>query len=111
MENRCAVCVLSSALFIAAALSIAVQSEAAAGSGTLLAGKAAMGDWKSDAPGVQRKITVADLPPPTSNILAISPPRVARPPADTQPRLPPGFKIARYASGFRDPRFVLTAPT
>src|SRR5438105_4235884 len=110
MENRCAVCVLSSALFIAAALSIAVQSEAAARSGTLLTGKAAMGDWKSDAPGVQRKITVADLPPPTSNILAINPPRVARRPADAQPQVPPGFKIELYASGFRDPRFLLSAP-
>jgi glucose/arabinose dehydrogenase len=110
MENRCAVCVFSSALFIAAALSIAVQSEAAAGSGTLLTGKAAMGDWKSDAPGVQRKITVADLPPPTSNILAINPPRVARRTADAQPQVPPGFKIELYASGFRDPRFLLSAP-
>jgi glucose/arabinose dehydrogenase len=101
---------LSSAPFIAAALSIAVQSEAAAGSGTLLTGKAAMGDWKSDAPRVQRKITVADLPPPTSNILAINPPRVASRPADAQPQVPPGFKIELYASGFRDPRFLLNAP-
>jgi len=28
----------------------------------LLTGKAAMGDWTGDAPGVRRKITVADLP-------------------------------------------------
>jgi len=35
-----------------------------------------MGDWTSDAPGVRRKITVDDLPPPSSNILAINPPRV-----------------------------------
>ena len=110
MENRCAVCVFSSALFIAAALSIAVRLEAAAGSGTLLTGKAAMGDWRSDAPGVRRKITVEDLPAPGSNMLAINPPRVVRRPADAQLRVPPRFKIDPYASGFRDPRFLLAAP-
>jgi len=110
MENRGVGCVFSSALFIAAALSIAVQLEAAAESDTLLTGKAAMGDWKSDAPGVRRKITVADLPAPSSNVLAINPPRVARRPADAQPHVPPGFKIELYASDFRDPRFLLTAP-
>jgi hypothetical protein len=46
MENRCAGCVFSSALFVAAGLSIAVQLEAAAESDALLIGKAAMGDWK-----------------------------------------------------------------
>src|SRR6266581_9041783 len=110
MENRCAVCVFSSALFIAAALTIAVQLEATAESGTLLSGKAAIGDWKSDAPGVRRKITVADLPPPSSNILAINRARVVNRPAGVPLRVPSGFKIELYAEGFRDPRFLLTAP-
>ena len=110
MENRCALCVFSSAIFIAAAFSISVQLEAAAESGTLLTGKAANGDWKSDAPGVRRKITVEDLPAPSSNVLAINPPRVTRRPADAQPQVPSGFKIDLYASGFRDPRFLLSAP-
>ena len=76
----------------------------------LTIGKAAMGDWTSDAPGVRRKITVEDLPRPSSNLLAINPPRVVRRPADAQLRVPPGFKIDMYASGFRDPRFLLAAP-
>jgi glucose/arabinose dehydrogenase len=78
--------------------------------GRLLTGKTAMGDWTSDAPGVRRKITVADLPPPRSNVLAINPPRVMSGPADAQLKVPPGFKIDMLASGFRDPRFLLTAP-
>src|SRR6267378_7815538 len=110
MANRWRGYSFSFAIFIAAALSIAVQLEAAAESDTLLTGKAAMGDWKSDAPGVRRKITVADLPAPSSNVLAINPPRVARRPADAQLHVPPGFKIELYASDFRDPRFLLTAP-
>jgi len=110
MENRCTGSVLSCALLIATALSVAAQLEAAAGSGMLLIGKAAMGDWTSDAPGVRRKITVQDLPPPTSNILAINRARVVNRPADVPLRVPPGFKIELYAEGFRDPRFLLTAP-
>src|SRR5438094_10402594 len=110
MENRCAISVFSSALFVAAALSLAVQLEAAAGSDTLLTGKAAMGDWRSNLPGVRHKITVQDLPPPSSNVLAINPRRVARRPPDAQPQGLPGFKIELSASRFRDPRFLLTAP-
>ena len=100
---------LPSATTIAALLVIAAEIQGA-GTGTLLTGKAAMGDWKSDAPGVRRRMTVEDLPPPSSNVLAINPPRVTQRPADAQPQVPSGFNIELYASGFRDPRFLLSAP-
>src|SRR5947208_16090664 len=99
METRCRVHSVSCAIFIAATFSLGVSIGAAAESGTLLTGKAAMGDWTSDAPGVRRKITVTDLPAPSSNILAINPPRVAQRPAGAQPQVPPRFKIELYASG------------
>ena len=93
---------------------VALLARAAAGaegsSAKLLTGKAAMGDWTSDAPGVRRKITVDDLPPPGSNVLAINPPHVISRPAGAQLQVPRGFKIDIFASGFRDPRFLLTAP-
>jgi len=111
MVDRSGACILSSAVLIAITFSVAPPVAAAAeSSGTLLTGKAAMGDWRSDAPGVSRKIAVADLPPPSSNILAINRARVVNRPADAPLRVPPGFKIELYASGFRDPRFLLTAP-
>src|SRR5438094_7770267 len=110
MDNRSALRLFFSAIFIAAIFRVPFPIRAAAESGTLLTGKAAMGDWKSDAPGVRRKITVQDLPPPSSNILAINRARVVDRPAGTQLQVPPGFKIELYASGFRDPRFLLTAP-
>src|SRR3954453_22893847 len=56
----------------------------AAGSDHLLTGKAAMGDWTSDAPGVRRQITAADLPLPGSNFLTIKPPRVVTRPVGTE---------------------------
>jgi len=98
------------AIFFAAVFVIAVVIGAAAEKSAILSGKAAMGDWTSDAPGVTRKITVQDLPPPGSNALAINRARVVDRPADTQPKVPPGFKIELYATGFRDPRFLLSAP-
>ena len=110
MENRCALGLFCLGIFIVTTCIVAVPITAAAQTGTLLTGKAAMDDWKSDAPGVRRKITVAGLPAPSSNVLAINPPRVARRPADTQLHVPPGFKVELYASGLRDPRFLLTAP-
>ena len=42
--------------------------------------------------------------------MAINPPRVARRPADAKLQVPPGFKVELYASGFRYPLFLLTAP-
>src|SRR5438132_5471323 len=109
MENRCEIHPVSCAVFIAISFSFAVPVGVAA-ENTLLTGKAAMSDWTKDAPGVRRKITVQDLPPPGSNVLAINIPLVARRPADVRLQVPPGFKIDLYADGFRDPRFLLTAP-
>ena len=67
-------------------------------------------DWTQDAPGVRHKITLEDLPPPYATESASNSPRVVRQPAGAQPRVPPGFKIERYASGFSYPRYLLTAP-
>src|SRR5215510_827629 len=110
MENRSRVHLSSLAVSIVLAFGITAPTGTAAENDTLLTGKDAMGDWTSDAPGVRRKITVQDLPPPRSNVLAINRARVIDRPADVQPRVPPGFRINLYASGFRDPRFLLTAP-
>ena len=110
MKNRSAVHSVFCAIFIVSNLSVAARTQAATEDAKLLTGKAAMGDWTSDAPGVRRKITVQDLPAPSSNVLAINPPHVVGRPADAQLQVPAGFKIELYASGFRDPRFLLTAP-
>jgi glucose/arabinose dehydrogenase len=95
------------ALLFAALVPALAQTDAG---GKRLTGKAAMGDWTSDAPGVRREITVEDLPPPGNNAFAINPPRVVDRPSNAQLHVPRGFKIDILASGFRDPRFLLTAP-
>src|SRR5205085_6027566 len=70
----------------------------------------ASADWHQDAPGLRHKITLADLPAPYATESVDNGPRVVRPPAGAQPRVPPGFKIEQFASGFSYPRYLLTAP-
>jgi hypothetical protein len=55
-------------IFFAGVFVIAVITGAAAEKDAVLTGKAAMSDWTSDVPGVTRKITVQDLPPPRSKV-------------------------------------------
>ncbi len=110
MKDRPLTRLCAYAISVAVSFTFTIPVGAAIETGTLLTGKAGMGDWTNDAAGVRRKITVQDLPPPSSNILAINRARVVDRPANAQPQVPPGFKIELYASGFRDPRFLLTAP-
>jgi glucose/arabinose dehydrogenase len=93
-----------------AACQVASSAKAAEPDSKLLTGRAAMADWTTDAPGVRRKITVDDLPAPSSSIFTIKPPSVIAAPAGAQLSVPAGFRVNMYASGFRDPRFLLTAP-
>ncbi len=69
-----------------------------------------MADWTGDVPGLRRRITVADLPPPNETASANNGPHVVRRPEGAQLHVPPGFQIEEYASGFRNPRFLCTAP-
>jgi hypothetical protein len=75
---------------------------------TTLTGKDAYGDWKSDAPGVTRKITPADLPPPGAALTFALSQQVARP-AGAELKLPPGFTVSAFAQ-LDGPRQVRVAP-
>ena len=76
----------------------------------LLSGQGAAGDWQSDAPGVQHRITVSDLPPDYVTPSADNTAKVVAPPPGAKPRVPQGFDVALFASGFNNPRYLLTAP-
>jgi glucose/arabinose dehydrogenase len=67
-------------------------------------------DWTADAPGVRHKFAVEDLPAPYATKSVDNGPREIRRPAGAEPRVPAGFKIEQYASGFSYPRYLLTAP-
>jgi glucose/arabinose dehydrogenase len=78
--------------------------------GRLLTGKEAMGDWKTDAPGVRRKIVVADLPKPFDTPSVDRGPRWAPRPEGALPKAPAGFKVEQMVSGLDNPRVITTAP-
>lgn len=73
-------------------------------------GKAAMSDYSDDAPGVVRKIKVSDLPAPYATESAREMARVSDRPRDVLPQVPEGFEVSLFATGFKQPRVLITAP-
>ena len=71
---------------------------------------AAFGDWRTDAPGVTHRITLADLPPPYATGSAGNSPDVVSRPAGAMPQVPPGFRVELVAQGLQNPRILRTAP-
>jgi glucose/arabinose dehydrogenase len=78
--------------------------------GELLIGQAALGDWTTDAPGVRRKLTLADLPPPNATKSAENGARIIPRPEGAAPRVPDGFRVEIYALGLTNPRMARVAP-
>ncbi|MGI8961285.1 MAG: PQQ-dependent sugar dehydrogenase [Bryobacteraceae bacterium] len=78
--------------------------------GPVLTGQAAFTNYKKEAPGVVRKITVADLPKPFATKSAGNEPTVVPRPSDAWPKAPAGFKVDLYANGLDEPREIRTAP-
>jgi glucose/arabinose dehydrogenase len=78
--------------------------------GQFLQGQGRAGDWQSDAPGVQHRIFLSDLPPDSATPSAFNAPRVVAPPKGARPTVPKGFDVKLFASGFANPRYLRTAP-
>jgi glucose/arabinose dehydrogenase len=81
-----------------------------AGQDAVLEGQGKAGDWQPDAPGVVHRITLSDLPPDYASPSAHNIPRIVAPPAGGTPKVPKGFEVELFASGFANPRYLLTAP-
>jgi glucose/arabinose dehydrogenase len=88
----------------------AAPSAAFAENAPTLAGAAAYGDWRSDAPGVRRKLTPADMPAPMATTPVANPSHVVAQPAGAMPKVPPNFTVSRFATGLKEPRVVRVAP-
>jgi len=70
-------------------------------------GEAAFGDWRTDAPGVVRKISATDVPKPTAPGYALS--SLAQRPAGVEPKSLPGFSVQLFAQVDKA-RLLRTAP-
>ncbi|HEX7176877.1 MAG TPA: sorbosone dehydrogenase family protein [Pyrinomonadaceae bacterium] len=88
----------------------AAQSPTPRAPGGVLTGKDALGDWTTDAPGVRRRITTADLPRPFETRSVDNGPRLVARPQDAWPKAPAGFKVEEFAAGLEDPRLIRAAP-
>lgn len=91
-------------------LALAVAAPALAQSSDTRTGDAAYGDWRTDAPGVRRKIDAGQLPAPYSTPSDSNGPRVVVRAAGAAPRVPPGFIAELWAVGFQTPRVIRVAP-
>ncbi len=78
--------------------------------GPVLTGSAAFGDWRSDAPGVERLIRPGDLPPAYASRSSSNAPDIVRRPDGAVLRAPPGFAVSLFAQGLQGPRLLRTAP-
>src|SRR3569833_3346716 len=76
----------------------------------VLQGKAAYGNWQSDAPGTVRLIRPEDLPQPGATPSSANVSRVVPRPDTKKTKVPDGFKIALFAEGLSGPRKQHTTP-
>jgi glucose/arabinose dehydrogenase len=80
----------------------------------VLTGAQAFGNWKDDHPGVERKFSSSDIPPPKQGTekekpdLYNGPHIVDR--GNGMPVALPGFAVELFASGLHQPRIVRVAP-
>ena len=89
---------------------VPLSLSAAASSGEVLVGPAALGDWTTDAPGVRRKILAGDLPAPNATKSVDNGPHLVARPAAAWPRVPGGFRVELFATGLVNPRMARVAP-
>jgi len=67
-------------------------------------------DVMDDSPGDVHRITLADLPPPSSSESVFNQPRVIPRPEGVLPKAPDGYKVSLFATGLVEPRLMRTAP-
>jgi glucose/arabinose dehydrogenase len=89
---------------------LASGTDGADPAGRTLTGKDALGDWTTDAPGVRRKITVADLASPYETPSADNFPRIVQRPEGAWPKAPAGFEVTEFATGLIEPRVIVRSP-
>ncbi len=73
-------------------------------------GEDAYGDWRTDAPGVRRRIDAGAVAAPYATPSDSNGPRVVARQAGAAPRVPAGFSADLWAVGLRTPRVIRTAP-
>jgi glucose/arabinose dehydrogenase len=112
MSRRISLALLTAAMVAAGTTDESRKAVAADApkAGSTLTGKDALGDWTTDAPGVRRKITAADLATPGETPSANNHPRLVERPEGAWPKAPEGFEVTEFAAGLIQPRVIARAP-
>src|SRR5271166_822352 len=111
LEERSMAILSKPASFVMVGL-VGLSAAAAFGqSSPVLTGSAAYGDWRSDAPGVRRKITPADMPPPYATPSANRHASIVARPGGAWPKAPTGFAVELFAGGLDNLRLVRVSPS
>ena len=76
----------------------------------LLKHQEAFGDYKTDAPGVRRLITVEDMPRPDTKASADRGARIVPRPPGALPKAPAGFAVELLYTNLQNPRKIIAAP-
>lgn len=93
-----------------ALLTFLLSGAAEAQTAPLLTGSQAFSDWRADAPGVRRKISIGDLPAPLASDPVASRSQIVAPPKNAAPRTLPGFSANVFAENLEGPRVIRIAP-
>jgi len=94
----------------AASVAALAAASVLAAPGDVRTGKAAFGDWQTDAPGVTRKITAGDLGLPLETPSTANRSRVVAKPAGAALKAMPGFTVAPFVTGMAGARVIRVAP-
>lgn len=102
---------VAAAAIIVGGLFAARAFSASAKATNVLTGQAAFASYTNEKPGTFRKITVRDLPEPyATTSVRNAPSRIVPRPDNAWPQVPQGFQVQLFATGFREPRLMRTAP-
>ena len=97
-------------VFAALAITLCSLGSLPAVAQQVLTGEAAFTDYSKEHPGVERKVTVADLPQPYATPSANNAALVVPRPDGVWPQTLPGFKVEQFATGLENPRLMRIAP-
>ncbi len=76
----------------------------------LRTGRDAYGDWRTDAPGIMRKIMAADLPAPLESPSTANISKIISKPANATLKTMPGFTVEPFVTGMPGARVIRIAP-
>jgi glucose/arabinose dehydrogenase len=101
---------LAVSIAVAASVGVFRLTARPASSVSVLTGQSSFTDYTKQAPGVRRKITIADLPKPYATPSSSNGPDVVPRPEGAWPKTLPGFKVDLYTTGLDYPREIKKAP-